>query len=115
MKSPLPLVAVFGLALTASVQRTAPEFNPPVAVGTVAHTALTEIPGIAISRQNDSVIWAHDDSGDENRVFAMATDGTHLGIFYLTGAAATDWEDMAIGPGPIAGQPYLYVADTGNN
>jgi hypothetical protein len=48
-------------------------------------------------------------------VFAVGTDGTHLGIFNLTGASAVDWEDMAIGTGPVAGQDYLYVADTGNN
>ena len=49
------------------------------------------------------------------RVFALATDGTHLGVFALSGATAVDWEDMAIGPGPVAGQDYLYFADTGNN
>lgn len=105
------------VALTSATlgQTTVPEFNPGAAAGTVANASLTEISGIAASRQNDGVIWAHDDSGDLNRVFAMSNDGAHLGIFYLAGAAAADWEDMAIGPGPILGQDYLFVADTGNN
>ena len=33
----------------------------------------------------------------------------------LTGATAIDWEDMALGAGPVAGQSYLYVGDIGDN
>jgi hypothetical protein len=76
---------------------------------------LTEISGIAASRKFSDVLWAHDASGDSARVFAMATDGTHLATFNLSGATNVDWEDMAIGPGPVAGIDYLYFADTGNN
>lgn len=111
----LSFVAAVALASTGYAQSTAPEFNPAVQLGTVAHTSLTEISGIAASRQNADVIWAHNDSGDTNRVFAMTTGGKHLGMYYLGGASAVDWEDMAVGPGPIPGQQYLYVADTGNN
>lgn len=84
-------------------------------MGSVRHKELTEISGIAVSRQNRDVIWAHNDSGDSARIFAMRTDGTHLGIFTLPGARSVDYEDMAIGPGPVPGIDYLYVADTGNN
>ncbi len=109
------VVTAVAFAFAAYGQSTAPEFNPPVRVGTVAHTSLTEISGIGASRQNAGVIWTHNDSGDTNRLFAMSTEGTHLGMYYLGGASAVDWEDMAVGPGPIIGQQYLYVADTGNN
>ena len=116
----MKLILTFILALVALTsatlgQTTVPEFNPGAAAGTVANASLIEISGIAASRQNDGVIWAHNDSGDLNRVFAMTTNGAHLGTFYLAGAAATDWEGMAIGPGPVLGQNYLFVADTGNN
>ena len=84
-------------------------------IGHVQHKDLTEISGIVLSRRNPGVIWAHNDSGGIARVFALNTDGTHLGIFPLTGARAIDWEDIAIGPGPAPGIDYLYVADTGNN
>jgi hypothetical protein len=83
--------------------------------GQVQSTALTETSGIAASRTNDGVLWAHNDSGDTARVFAMTTAGQHLGSFTLTGASAVDWEDMAIGPGPQPGQSYLYTADIGDN
>ena len=33
----------------------------------------------------------------------------------LTGAKATDWEDLALGPGPTAGESYLYVGDIGDH
>jgi hypothetical protein len=84
-------------------------------VGRVENNSLTEVSGIAISRKNPGVIWAHNDSGDGARLFAMKIDGTHLGTFSLPGARAIDFEDLAIGPGPEQGVDYLYVADTGNN
>jgi hypothetical protein len=83
--------------------------------GQVQASALTETSGIAASRTNSGVQWAHNDSGDTARVFAMTTSGQHLGSFTLTGASAIDWEDMAIGPGPVAGKSYLYVGDIGDN
>jgi hypothetical protein len=86
-----------------------------VPFGKVHHQSLSEISGIALSHKNPGVIWAHDDSGDANRIFAMTTNGTHLAMFYLKGATAIDWEGIAVGPGPDAGESYLYIADTGDN
>jgi hypothetical protein len=83
--------------------------------GQVTSNALTETSGVAASRHNGGLLWAHNDSGDSARVFAITTSGAHLGWFALAGASATDWEDMAIGPGPQAGQSYLYVGDIGDN
>jgi hypothetical protein len=109
----LTILAAFATA--AYAQTSCLEFDPPTQVGKVADSALTEISGIATSRKTPGVIWAHNDSGDVNRVFALNASGTRLATFYLSGASAIDWEDLAIGPGPIPGQDYLYVADTGNN
>ena len=38
-----------------------------------------------------------------------------LGQYGLAGASAVDWEDIAVGPGPVAGKSYLYVGDIGDN
>lgn len=92
-----------------------PQFLPAQRVGTVQHAAIDEASGIAVSRDNPGVLWVHNDSGDTARVFAMNTQGTHLGIYNLTGTSATDWEDMAVGPGPNVGQSYLYLGDIGDN
>lgn len=91
------------------------QFLPGVQVGTVQNGELDEASGIAASRQNANVLWAHNDSGDTARVFAMNVQGTHLGIYNLSGAGAVDWEDMAIGPGPTPGLSYLYLGDIGDN
>ncbi len=89
--------------------------NPGTQTGHIHAKDLTEISGIVLSRQNKNVIWAHNDSGDQARIFALRTDGKPLGVFRLEGTTAIDWEDIAIGPGPLAEKDYLYIADTGNN
>ncbi|MBL8775166.1 MAG: hypothetical protein JNK12_04520 [Acidimicrobiales bacterium] len=82
---------------------------------------LVEASGLAVSRANEGVLWAHNDSGDTARVFAFGEDGGRLGTFKLVGAGATDWEDMALGPDvddagdPVADRDALYVADFGDN
>lgn len=93
----------------------APEFLPPQQVGTVEHAAIDEASGMAASRANPDVLWVHNDSGDTARVFAMNVEGVHLGIYRLVGVSATDWEDMAVGPGPVADQSYLFLGDIGDN
>ena len=82
---------------------------------------LVEASGLAVSRTNEGVLWAHNDSGDTARVFAFGEDGGRLGTFKLVGAEAVDWEDMALGPDvddagvPVADRDALYLADIGDN
>lgn len=113
------LITVIGLILlplvTVETVADCPQFADGVQIGTVQSSLINEASGIAASRENSDVLWTHNDSGDSARVFAMNTEGTHLGIYYLSGASATDWEDMAIGPGPTEGIDYLYIGDIGDN
>jgi hypothetical protein len=81
----------------------------------VRSARLTEVSGIVESRSRDGVLWAHNDSGDTARVFALGLNGNVLGTFRLAGIDARDWEDIAAGPGPVAGRRYLYVGDIGDN
>jgi hypothetical protein len=83
--------------------------------GTVASPAVVELSGIGAGRLTDGVWWVHNDSGDSARVFAVGSDGRDLGEYALGGASAIDWEDIAVGPGPLAGMNYLYVGDIGDN
>ena len=92
-----------------------PKYKTPVKAGTVTLAALNETSGLVVSRKNLGVLWAHNDSGDSARLFALDTKGKHLGTYKLSGAAAYDYEDMATGPGPVAGAQYLYVGDIGDN
>jgi hypothetical protein len=92
-----------------------PAFAAGVTTGIVANDALVELSGIAESRKSPGVFWAHNDSGDSARFFALAADGRHLGTLALTGAGARDWEGMAIGAGEAAGDWFLYAGDIGDN
>ncbi len=92
-----------------------PKFGNRVDCGLIEYDRIKEASGIAASRQNPGVLWTHNDSGDKNRLFALNSKGKHLGVYTIAGVAARDWEDIAIGPGPVEGQHYLYVGDIGDN
>ena len=84
-------------------------------LGEIENDDIQEASGIVASLTNDNVIWTHNDSGDSNRIFAMDTQGKHLGEYFLNDSQNRDWEDIAIGPGPEKGLHYLYVGDIGDN
>ncbi|MHC4741973.1 MAG: hypothetical protein ACYS8Z_08690 [Planctomycetota bacterium] len=92
-----------------------PEFDFGIEVGEVDNDYLDEISGIAVSRKNEGIIWAHNDMGGNPNVYAMDIEGVHLGEYRLSDAYNTDWEDMAIGPGPVNDVNYLYIGDIGDN
>ncbi len=92
-----------------------PKFGNRIDCGLIEYDRINEASGIAASRQNPGVLWTHNDSGDKNRLFALNTKGKHLGVYTIAGVAARDWEDIAIGPGPVEGQHYLYIGDVGDN
>jgi hypothetical protein len=74
----------------------------------------TEISGLAASRRNPGILWAHDDSGGAAILHAIAEDGT-VRRRYVLDQAPFDWEDIALGPGPDPALEYLYVGDVGDN
>lgn len=83
--------------------------------GTVSDASLNEISGMARGRRDTSVLWVHNDSGAKADVHALTLTGQARQTFRLTGATARDWEDMDVGPGPVAGTNYLYMGDIGDN
>lgn len=96
-------------------KRASASFAAGKAVGKAEAAGLNEVSGIACSAGLPGVIWAHNDSGDAPRFFAMTEEGRDLAVYYLRGAVAHDWEDMASGPGPRPGKQYLYFGDIGDN
>ena len=96
-------------------QLLAGDFLNGVSQGDVSANPIDEASGLAASQLNTDVLWTHNDSGDFNRIFALNTQGDFLGSFVLAGAANDDYEDIAIGKGPIAGTSYIYVGDIGDN
>ncbi len=91
------------------------EFSGPEIMGSVESDLIDEASGLSASRKNSGVLWTHNDSGDQPRIFALNLTGEHLGIFNLLNAENNDWEDIAAGPGPVEGVQYLYIGDIGDN
>ncbi|MFC1538295.1 hypothetical protein ACFL6H_02635 [Candidatus Latescibacterota bacterium] len=92
-----------------------PKFGERVNLGLIEYGGINEASGIAASRKNIGVLWTHNDSGDIARIFAIDTEGKHRGIFQLKGVSARDWEDIAVGPGPVEGEQYIYIGEIGDN
>jgi hypothetical protein len=81
-----------------------------VVTGRLAAPEATEISGLVASPTQPNVLWAHNDSGDRARIFALRGDGSLVASLDVPGADATDWEDIAVGPGGD-----LLLGDIGDN
>lgn len=90
-----------------------PSVAAPVVAGTIEFAELAEASGLAHSR-TQPIVWAHNDSGDAGRLFAVSLAGERLATLELEGVSPFDWEALAIGPGPREGE-WLYVGDIGDN
>jgi len=88
------------------------DYSDPANVGTLP-AVVTETSGLASSRKNPGVLYAHNDSGDSARVFALDSKGALLGEIAFGGATAVDWEDMAVGP--CAEGSCVWIGDVGDN
>jgi hypothetical protein len=87
-------------------------FAEPKTSGTIAPPELDSLSGIALSRKQPEVLFAHN---DHNRpvVYALDLQGRLHATITLTGATPSDLEDIALGPcGPDS---CLYLADIGDN
>ena len=84
--------------------------------GRITSDAIVEASGLAASHQHQGVLWTHNDSGDEARLFALSATGELLATLKLKGVTARDWESIASAPCDLESQRQcLYVADIGNN
>ena len=102
-----------GTAQTDRIDDTA-DFEQPVRTGSLRSPELKEASGVAASRCQPDVYWAHNDSGDEARLFALDSTGEHLGAWRVTGAKNRDWEDIAAIKDQ-EGRCHLLIGDIGNN
>jgi hypothetical protein len=85
----------------------------PAVVGALAEPELAELSGVAASARFPDVLYAHNDSGDAARFFALSRSGEALAVFTVQGAKNVDWEEM--GRGPCQAGSCLFIADTGDN
>jgi hypothetical protein len=75
---------------------------------------LMEASGLVESIANPGYLWSLNDSGNPAEVFLIDTLARIRMVCKLK-VKNRDWEDIALGAGPIDGKKYIYVADIGDN
>jgi hypothetical protein len=105
----LALLATLALAACAGAVEDCADYGEAQAMGQV-EGELDEASGLAVSHQQENLVWAHNDKGDSARFFAIGLNASARGTFLLTDVDAVDFEDMAAGP-----DGSLWIADTGDN
>jgi hypothetical protein len=80
---------------------------------TPMHPDLDELSGLTRSLVTPDWLWAHNDSGDNARLFRVGLDGRDGGVVPVPDAIAIDWEDIATLR--WQGTPALLIGDIGDN
>ena len=88
-------------------------YSTPESVGRLDTSLITECSGLVASGDQAGILWLHNDSGDEPRVFAISETGQLRTVVNLEGATHRDWEDIAIER--REGNDYILVGDIGDN
>lgn len=96
------------------VENPTDKFAPGKRVTRLEHKQLGEISGGAASVSNPGLMWVHNDSGNPAEIFLIDKDLNILLTCDLT-VDNRDWEDIAVGPGPVDGKSYVYVGEIGDN
>lgn len=93
--------------------KTSLQYDRPRQLCTLKTNKISESSGLAVSRRDPNLLWTHNDSGDDARIYCIDRQGNHVGTCKLKKTKAVDWEDMC--SYVIDGRPKLLVADTGDN
>jgi hypothetical protein len=109
--SALLAVAPIAVAIDESRSEISPDDARLAAI--ITDPRLDEISGLAVSRRHPGILWTHNDSGDAAQLYALGTDGQLRATVQLDGVTHIDFEDIA--GFELDGEPYLLVADVGDN
>jgi len=80
--------------------------------GRLENPKIIEASGLARSQREPGALWTINDSG-KPYLYALDHEGQHLGRVDLNKSDNRDWEDLA--SFKLDGDPYLLVADIGDN
>lgn len=90
-------------------------FSKAQKLGELKSKTLNEVSGLAASVANPGMFWTHNDSGNDAEVYLIDKETNIRKTYVLKGISNRDWEEIALGPGPVEGKHYLYVGDIGDN
>lgn len=82
-------------------------------LGQIENDKILEASGIARSNKSDDYFWVHNDSKNEELIFAVGKEGEDLGSFRINGVTMRDWEATA--SYEMDGESYIVIADVGDN
>lgn len=91
-----------------------PEFNSTPKISNLSVSHLDEVSGIVPSYRLPNHLWLMEDSGNESKIDLIKNDGSYIKKVTFAGNNR-DWEDIAIGPGPVSGKNYIYIGEIGDN
>ncbi len=80
----------------------------------IVNSRLEEASGLVPSDANPGYLWTINDSGNPAEVF-LIDSLAQLKLVCKLNVKNRDWEDLAMGSGPLPRKKYLYVADIGDN
>ncbi len=86
---------------------------PPPGTTVLDSDKVTESSGLAISSYDEDLLWTHNDSGDNARLYAFTRQGKMQATLKIKQADAVDWEDLC--SFQRDGKNYLAIADVGDN
>ena len=76
----------------------------------VPDVRINEASGLAASRRHPGVLYSHNDSGDQARIFALdSEDGRTLAEYQITHSDNYDWEDLSVGVCPSNSGTCIYI------
>ena len=81
----------------------------------ITDSRVKELSGLAASVRFPGILWANNDSGDTNRVFAIDSNTCQVkAVVKMAGAGYYDYESIAMGRDG-SGNPVIWVGDIGDN
>lgn len=88
-------------------------FATGIGLAEISEPTVTEISGVAASHRNPGLLWMHND-GAPYYTYLVSTNGAVMATYQFA-TAVDDYEDIAVGPGPIPGTKYVYAGEIGDN
>ena len=92
-----------------------PDFGEQQDICTIRPSTIDEASGLVASSKYPGVLWTHNDSGDDPKLYAFNLDGEIVAEVTLQGIKNRDWEDIAIAPSETKGEYDLYIGEIGDN